>query len=105
MIKQKIGNRIQACREEAKISQEQLAEIVELTPLAISFIETGRNAPSINTFVKIANALKVSTDVLLADVLDYGYKIKASQFGEMMEQVDPGRREQVFDVVSAMLKR
>ena len=76
-----------------------------MTPLTISFIETGRNAPSINTFVKIANALKVSADVLLADVLDYGYKIKASQFGEMLEQVDPDRREQVFDVVSAMLKR
>ena len=105
MSKKQIGKRIQARREEIGISQEQLAELVDMTPLSISFIETGRNATSMSTFIKITNALKASADVLLADVLDNGYKVKASQFGEMIEQAAPDKREQIFDVVSAMLKR
>jgi len=105
MNKKQIGSRIQARREEAGLSQEQLAEIVDMTPLSISFIETGRNAPSMSAFVKIANALQVSADVLLSDVIEYGYKVKASQFGEMIERAAPDKREQIFDVVAAMLKR
>ena len=105
MLNKKIGKRIQARREEIGISQEQLAEAVELTPLSISYIETGRNAPSMAKFIRIANALKISADILLSDVLDYGYKVKASQFGDIIEQLPLDKREQVFDVISALIKR
>ncbi len=105
MFKKKIGKRIQARREEVGLSQDQLAEAVELSAQSISFIETGRNSPSIEKFVVIANVLKVSADELLVDVLDYGYKIKASKFGELIEQLPQDKREQVFDVVAAMIKK
>ena len=105
LLNKKIGKRIQARREEVGMSQEQLAEAVELTPLSISYIETGRNAPSMAKFIRIANALKVSADMLLADVIDYGYKVKSSQFGDIIEQLSPDNREQVFDVISALIKR
>lgn len=105
MINKKIGKRIQARREEMGMSQEQLAEVVELTPLSISYIETGRNAPSMAKFIRIVNALEVSADILLVDVLDYGYKIKASQFEEIIRQLSPDKREQIFDVISVLIKK
>ena len=104
MEKKLIGKQIQARREEIGMSQEQLAEAVGLSVKTIAFIEQGRNAPSMESFVKIANALRTSADALLADVLDYGYKVKASRFGERIEQTPHDKQKQIFDVVEAMLK-
>ena len=62
-----IGLRIKFARLKAKITQEVLAEKVEMTPAHISNIETGNTKLSLPTIIKIANALSVSVDELLCD--------------------------------------
>lgn len=64
-----IGSRIRAARERKKITQEELAAIVDLTPSHVSVIERGVKPPKLETFVNIANALDVSADTLLQDVV------------------------------------
>ena len=64
-----IGARIKAARERVHLTQEQLAEIVDISPTHMSVIERGVKTPKLDTFVRIANALGVSTDALLQDVV------------------------------------
>ena len=64
-----MGERIQIAREERCMTQAGLAKVVGCTPQHISAIERGAKVPTLETFVAIAAALRVPTDVLLQDVL------------------------------------
>ena len=64
-----IGARIKAARERVHLTQEQSAEIIDISPTHMSVIERGVKTPKLDTFVRIANALGVSTDALLQDVV------------------------------------
>lgn len=66
-----IGKRIKEIRKKNHISQEKFSEIIDKTPSYISYIETGKKQLSLETLVDIANALKVTADVLLAHNLSY----------------------------------
>ena len=64
-----IGSRIKEAREQAHLTQEELAEIVDISPTHMSVIERGVKTPKLDTFVTIANALHLSADALLQDVV------------------------------------
>ena len=51
------------------MTQRELAGAIGCTPQHISAIERGAKTPTLETFVAIATALRVPTDVLLQDVL------------------------------------
>jgi transcriptional regulator with XRE-family HTH domain len=59
-IKRKIGLKISTIRREKKISQIELAELCDLNFNYISRIELGNANFTINTLLKIANALDCS---------------------------------------------
>ena len=66
-----IGSRIKEARERAHLTQEKLAEIVDISPTHMSVIERGVKTPKLDTFVRIANALGVSADELLQGGVDH----------------------------------
>lgn len=57
-----IGKRIKIARIQVDLTQEKLAEYVNLSPSHMSNIETGTTKVSLTTIVNIANALSVSVD-------------------------------------------
>ncbi len=59
-IKKLLGKKIKLIRKERKLTQEQLAEKVDIGTPNISYIENGKFAPSSETLQKIALALNVS---------------------------------------------
>ena len=63
-IKELLGKRIKELRKEKGLTQEQLAETVGIEPNNLSRIEKGRNYPTPENLLKIANALNVSVDKL-----------------------------------------
>ena len=68
---QNIGKRIRLLRKQQHLSQATLAELVDKSPTYISLVENGQKGPSLETLVDVANALKVTMDVLLAEHLDH----------------------------------
>lgn len=58
-IKKLLGQRIKEIRKKKGMTQEQLAEIVGIGTSNISYIETGKFAPSIENFERIVEALEV----------------------------------------------
>lgn len=62
-----IGKRIKIARIKADLTQERLAEMVEISPTHMSNIETGTTRVSLSAIVGLANALSVTVDDLLCD--------------------------------------
>ena len=99
----KIGSRIQKYRDAAGLSQEKLAEQTGVSTIFISYIERGTRQPSLESFIKIANVLKVSTDALLTDVLENPYKERASSYLNRIEELPPKDRQRILAVLETML--
>ncbi len=62
-----IGKRIKIARIKADLTQERLAESVNISPTHLSNIETGTTRVSLTAIVNLANALSVTVDDLLCD--------------------------------------
>ena len=60
-----LGEHIRKRRKEKKLTLEQLAERLEVSTTFIGQIERAKGIPSLETLVKIANVLEISTDSLL----------------------------------------
>lgn len=62
-----LGRRIRSRRRQIKMTQEQLAELANLSIPHTSHIETGKTKVSLESLVKIANALHTTPDELMFD--------------------------------------
>ena len=60
-----LGEQIRYVRNLQHLSQEDLAEMCDISPSFMGHIERGTRKMSLETFVSISNALHVSTDYLL----------------------------------------
>lgn len=58
-IGKKLGKRIQYLRKQRGLSQEKLAEAINIATTSLSFIETGRGFMTLSTLEKMAIALNV----------------------------------------------
>jgi transcriptional regulator with XRE-family HTH domain len=56
------GKRLASVRKQKGMTQEKLAELVDVHRTYIGFIEQGKRNPSIGNIHKIAKSLKVSLD-------------------------------------------
>ena len=63
----KLGSKIRILRKAAGLTQEQLAEMVDVSVNFIGYIERGQRAPSISTLEQIAQGL----DVSLKDLFEF----------------------------------
>lgn len=79
-----IGRHVGKIRKHRGLSQQKLAELINKSPTYVSYIESGLKCMSLDTFVSIANALRVSADELLKDSLENTVKVSNHEFGEVI---------------------
>lgn len=99
-----IGRNIKKYRIEKKLRQEDLAEKTDLSANYIGMVERGEKIPSLETFISILNALEISADMVLADVLKQGYIVKNSLFSEDMQKLSQEDRERIYLVIETLIK-
>ena len=99
-----IGKNIRKYRLLKKLRQEDLAEKAGLSINYVGAIERGEKVPSLETLLAIINALGVSADMILADVIDTGYLVKDSLLAEKLDKLSAEDRAKIYDVIDTMLK-
>lgn len=93
-----IGQKIRKYRKAKGLSQEQLAELVDISVTHLSHIETGNTKLSLQVFVDLAKALEVQTDDLL-----YEQKLgKSKAISELSETLDSCSSQQVRIIVDTV---
>ena len=99
-----IGRNIRKYRLMKKLRQEDLAEKAGLSINYVGAIERGEKVPSLETLLVIINALGVSADMILADVIETGYLVKDSLLAEKLDKLSAEDRAKIYDVIDTMLK-
>lgn len=99
-----LGKRIQKYRLEKDLTAEKMAEDIEMSTSMIREIERGNKLPSLPTFVKIANYLKVSADELLCDSVDCGTYISSGEIKDELAGLSADDVSMIKTVVSAMIE-
>ena len=97
-----IGSRIRTVRLERKMTQEQLANAVNLGVTHISHIETGSSIPSLQSFVAILNALNCSADELLCRELVTTQEIENHWLTELVADCSIEETKVLSDTLKAL---
>ncbi len=104
-----IGKKIKERRKLKGITQEQMAEYLDVNPSHISNIECGRSHPSLNAFVQIANCLECSMDNFISDEYTFtGNKAVLNedslymQISEKLSDCGPEKWEKLMKIIDIM---
>lgn len=60
-----IGKRIKELRKEKHLTQQKLADLINVTKVSICCYEKGTRTPNLETFIDIVNVLDTTPDYLL----------------------------------------
>ena len=96
-----IGQRIRKYRKAKGLSQEQLAEIVDISTTHMSHIETGNTKLSLQVFADLAEALQVSVDSLLYDVNSTNKQLAYQENTDILEQCTPAPAQALKEIISS----
>ncbi len=99
-----VGKRIRSVRESKNISQEDLAAMIDSSSVHISNIERGLKVPKLDKFVAIANALEVSADLLLIDVVDSTSDGVAKEINYLIADLSKREQLKLLNMVRAYVK-
>lgn len=98
-----VGQRIKAAREAKNLTQEELAALVNLSTTHVSVIERGLKVTKLDTFVAIANALDVSADALLIDVVTHSVTAVTNELSDMIGKLPKDEQKRILNAVRALV--
>lgn len=98
-----IGKRIKQCRIRQNLTQEDLAEKIDLAPHYIYEIERGSKTMSMFTLYKISNALNISADYILTGNTKEPPNEPNDQLALILENLPDTQRNDIANIISAIL--
>ena len=103
MDKTALGMRIREARKKKGLTQEKLAEIVDTSILYVSEIERGKKMPSLNTFIRMIEALDISADYVLRYEITTGRDHVYDEMSRKLEGLTPKQRKGAMDILDAYI--
>ena len=97
----KLGQKIRKIRKAHGLSQEELAEKVNISTTHMSHIETGNTKLRLPVFVDIATALEVRTDDLLDPPIAAATSSSMDEIVAVLERCSAQEAKVIIDVVKA----
>lgn len=104
MDKAALGKRIREARMQKGLTQQALAEEADICVMYIGEIERGIKMPSMNSFIKIIEALGVSADYVLRDEVSSGQEYIYDEITQKLKSLTPGQRKTAADILDAYIK-
>ena len=97
-----IGSKIKEARERAHLTQEELAEIVDISPTHMSVIERGVKTPKLDTFVRIVKALNLSSDALLQDSVEHADESIMAEISVRLGRLSEKDQNRILNAIRAL---
>ncbi len=99
-----LGRRIREARIKKKLTQENVADEIDVTPTYISSIENGKTKTSLQTLIKLAGLLDTSLDYLVYDNVPYMIEQYDLDAKAILQSCTEKERQVILDMM-AELKR
>lgn len=98
------GKRLKQFRVKNHLTQAALAELIDTETSSVSHLENGTHSPSLNTLIKICNALDIGVDDLLADSLPNRGMYLDMDIAKLLENCTNYEKQVIRDVITALKK-
>ncbi len=102
--KELLGARIREIRKARELTQEQLAEMVDVEQKHISRIEVGKNFPTIDRLERIAEALHVPMGTFFDFMHHSDINECADSIEEMLEGLDEDSHKIAYRIIKGVIK-
>ena len=105
-IKSELGQKIKSMRLNRNLTQDELAEKVDISQRTLSGIETGENFVTAETLDKIAKALNTTFEELFATDHYKETPVLVKELGEVISQLSSDKRKLdiLYNVGKSLLK-
>ena len=105
----RFAERLKAARKHARLTQEQLGNLSEVSPVTLSKLESGANAPTLEVLIALAAALKVSPNYLTSWLDETAAttserRLLLGRFQLLADQLSPEVLEQFVTLAEAVSK-
>lgn len=101
-----IGKRIKERRLEQGVTQEYIANLLDVNPSHISNIECGRAHPSLSSLIQIANILQCSVDYFISGEYTFTTDQQAetldAQIIKKIKYFDPAKKQKVLQMIDLL---
>ena len=99
-----MGDRIRSSRKRIGLTQEALAEKLDITLYYMGEIERGVKTPSLDLFIKLVETLDVSADYLLRDTVSTGNVYGDKRMARKLENLTPRQRAAVEALIDTYIE-
>ncbi len=98
------GKRINMVRKNRGLTADKLSELCNINATYLRQIEGGTKVPSLPVFINICNALKISPNYLLQDMLEDNEVSNIQELAKLWENTSPCQQEIAIAMIRAVLE-
>ena len=99
-----LGNAIREARMDKKLTQERLAEMIDITSAHLKQLESNRRNPSVDVLYKLVRALDLSIDSLFSNIDDDTQEL-INRINLCLERCSVHELQVVYATIEAMLRK
>ena len=104
MERKKLAKRINMVRKDRGFTADRLSELCHINATYLRQIEGGSKMPSLPVFIDLCNALRISPDYLLRDMLAENEVSRIRELAELWENTSPSQQEIATAMIRAVLE-
>ena len=103
-LKKMIGARIQKLRKQKGLTQDELSEKVNISSKYLSSIERGKENPTLNTFISIAEELSVDIGDFFTEIQIEDPKITKEMILSLVDEADEDQLKTIYQILSVIIQ-
>lgn len=104
MLYKFLGENIRQSRLKLNLTQEQLAEKVDISTSYMGRIERGERSLPLDTLIRISNILNVSVDTLLQDSINTDNDVLImTQINQLISKLNGNDKKLIIDMIKLMV--
>lgn len=98
-----LGKRIREERIRSNLTQEQLAELMDVSTTYIGFVERGKRSITLEKLIDLASCLHISIDELLHDIVPATQTADDLQMKALWNHATPDEQSLILSLVKSVL--
>ena len=99
-----IGQKLRKEREDIGWTQEDVAEVLDISPAFCGHLERGERSMSLDTLIRFCNFYRITIDYLLSDTLPPEQDNVTKQITSMLKTKTAEQQAAVLDILRAMIR-
>ncbi len=99
-----IGSRIKKARRAKKLTQEELAEKIDVSVAFLSRVERGSSHINLKRLTQLCNLLDVSEGYILNGSSSNSNEYLNKEFNELLKKCSPEKQKMIYNVVKAIVE-